>query len=463
MKGFRKRGVCVLATGALGLSGIVLAAEPASAAVVGCGDVITTSISLSQDVGPCTGNGIVIGASGITVNLNGKSIIGRNTTNMTANEQVGVFMQGKRNVTIINGTVRNFDAGVAIVKGSKNQLRKLTVRDNVNHSSLTGAINKCTFGDGVVVKGSEENLITQNTAHRNGPFSGITLINGSDNNIVSGNEVFDQNIQNRLPGDNPDGTPRNGPCGPFSATATGVGRLNQDIGIRVEGPGSDNNQVLSNSVHDNQLDGITIHGYVCIQPTPPGVTGGTPNTGNLIQGNDVRRNGFANVANREFQDGIAILSQGPLGTVTCSSNNNRIIGNVSNANARDGISVAATGDNAIPSANEVSQNTVNDNGRNGIFVRGPFTVCPPGQRNATPPDFCNVPREPRNGANENRLVSNKGMGNGNNVLAPALGYDGFDGNPACDKNFWAQNIFGTVNQACVAANFGTGTELGPVP
>lgn len=445
----------MLATSALGLSGIVLAAEPASAAVVNCGDVITMSINLSQDVGPCTGNGLVIGASGITVNLNGHSIIGSNTTNNTPNEQVGVFMQGKRNVTVTNGTVRNFDAGVAVVKGSKNQLRKLIVRDNVNHSSLTGAINKCKYGDGIAVTGSENNLITENKAFGNGPFSGITLVNSSDNNIVSSNEVFNQNIQNRLPnGDN-------GPCGPFSSTATGVGRLNQDIGIRVEGPGADNNQILSNSVHDNQLNGITIHGYVCIQPTPPGVIGGTPNTGNLIQGNDVRRNGFADIANREFQDGIAILSQGPLGTITCGSNNNRIIGNVSTANARDGIYVTRTGDNAIPSANEISQNTANNNGRDGIRLQEPNTVCPVGQRNPTPPDFCNVPREPRNGANENRLVSNKGMGNGNNVLFPVLGHDGFDGNPACDKNFWAQNIFGTVNQACVAANGGTGTDIGP--
>lgn len=451
----------MVATSALGLSGIVLAAAPASAAVLSCGQVITTSINLSQDVGPCTGNGLVIGASGITVNLNGHSIIGSNATNMTSSEQVGVLVQGKRNVTVTNGTVRNFDAGVAIVRGLKNQVRKLTVQDNVNHSSLTGAINKCKFGDGIAVQGSESNVITENRAFGNGPFSGITLFESSSNNIVSGNQAFDQNIQNRLPGDNPDGTPRNGPCGPFSSTPTGEGRLNQDIGIRVEGPGADNNQILSNSVHDNLLDGITIHGYVCIQPTPPNVRPGSPNTGNLIQGNDVRRNGFGTVAFPEHQDGISILSQGPLGTVTCGSNNNRIIGNVSIANARDGIYVTRTGNNAIPSANEVSQNTVNSNGRDGIHLQEPNTVCPFGQFNATAPGTCNVPREPRNGANENKLISNKGMGNGNNVLAPAVGHDGFDGNPACDKNFWQQNIFGTVNQACVADHFGTGTDIGP--
>jgi len=442
--GARRRAIGVFSAAALVLSGLALGGT-AEAATLECGDVVTTSVTLSNDVGPCTGDGLIIGASDITVNLGGNYVIGSNTTNTTSMEQVGIRIQGVRNVTVRNGHVRNFDAGVAIVKGSKNTLTQLAVHDNINHSSLTGAINRCNFGDGIVVSGSDQNVITGNRANHNGPFSGITLVGNSDNNIVSGNRVFDQTVSNELPnGDS-------GPCGPFSGAATGTGRLHQDIGIRVEGPGADNNQVLSNNVTDNQLNGISIHGYVCNSPDPRRVPVGKPNTGNLIQGNNVRGNGFAGPD--ELLDGIGILSQGPLGTITCGASGNFIIANTSIGNAASGIFVTATGDNATPSNNTVSQNTVNGNGRDGIRLAGPFQVCPFGQRDPVT-RACRVPLEDRNGSNQNTLVSNKGMNNAR--------VDGNDANPSCDQNRWRQNIFGTVNKPCVAANGGTGAVT-PIP
>ena len=463
--GTRGRALGVFSAAALVLSGMMALGGSAQAATLACGDTVTTSVTLSNDLNCNNKNGLIIGASNITVNLGGHTITGSSTTNSTSNEYVGILIKGVRNVTVQNGTVQNFDAGVAIVKGSKNTLTKLVVRDNINHSSLTGAINRCNYGDGITVTGSDQNLITGNRAYHNGPFSGIAIVGNSDNNIVSGNRVYDQTVRNQLPDDgDPRTPPVNGPCGPFQATPTGAGRLNQDIGIRVEGPGADNNQVLANQVTDNLLDGITIHGYVCgVAPFLPAP--GKPNTGNLIQGNNVRRNGFADVARGELQDGIAILSQGPLGTVTCGSNDNSIIGNTSIGNARHGIYVTRTGDNSIPSNNTVSQNTVNNNGStilrdgalvpvgDGIALQGPNMVCPLGAPRDPDTRACLVPLEPRNGANENTLVSNKGMGN--------VEHDGHDANPECDNNFWKQNIFGTVNQACVAANGGTGTDIGP--
>jgi len=437
---------------------MVALAGPAAAADPACGATVTTNVVLAADVGPCTGNGIIVGANNITINLNGHSVIGNNTLNTTSVEQVGILGMGHRNVQVRNGTVRNFDSGVAVVKGSKNTVRDLTVRDNINHSSFTGAINKCKYGDGITITGSEQNVVQNNIADHNGPFSGIALVGVSSGNMISGNTAVNQTVANELP---PAGSGVNGPCGPFSATPTGAGRLYQDIGIRVEGPGALNNQVLSNTSTDNTLNGISIHGYVC-GTFPGGPTPGSSNTGNLIQGNDVRRNGFQ--PDGATIDGIGILRQGPFGTVVCASHGNSIIANTSTGNARDGIFVPPTGDVNFPSANNtVNQNRVNGNGRDGIHVDGPFTVCPIGQGNSTAPTFCNVPREDRPGSTDNTLISNRGRNNGIGVVAPALGHDGFDGNPRCDHNFWQQNIFTTVNQACVTNNFGTGTEIGPIP
>ncbi|MGI9079761.1 MAG: right-handed parallel beta-helix repeat-containing protein [Acidimicrobiales bacterium] len=452
----RGRALGVLSASALAVGGMVALAGPASAVTLNCGDTVTSSVTLSNDLGPCTGNGLVIGASGITLNLGGHTITGSNTTNTTSNEQVGILIQGMRNVIVQNGTVTGFDAGVAITKGSKNQVINVTAHDNINHSSLVNApgaaTNHCNFGDGIVVTGSNNNIIKNNTAFHNGPFDGIAMVGNSDNNIVSGNKVYDQTVSNELP---PAGSGNNGPCGPFSATPTGAGRLHQDIGIRVEGPGANNNTVVANIVSDNQLNGISIHGYVCLNggganPPPNFPPRGEPNTGNLIQTNTVRGNGFP-----DGLDGIGILSQGPLGTVTCGSNNNTIIGNTSIGNAGSGIYVTRTGDNAITSSNTVSQNIVKNNVRDGIQLQGPNMVCPllaPRDPNTR---ACLAPLEARNGSNNNTLISNKGTGNAVD--------DGFDGNPQCDQNFWQQNIFGTVNQACVAAHNGTGTVTGPIP
>jgi len=461
---------------------MVALAAPASAAVLNCGDTVTTNTTLSNDVGPCTGNGLVIGANDVTLNLGGHTVTGSNTTNTTRTEQVGVLIQGHRNVVVQNGTVTGFDAGVAITKGSKNQVINVTAHDNINHSHLVNApgaaTNKCAFGDGIVVTGSNNNIIKNNTAFHNGPFDGIALVGNSDNNIVSGNKVFNQTVSNELAG--VAAPNNNGPCGPFGANGAGAGRRDQDIGIRIEGPGADNNQVIANSSTDNMLDGITIHGYVCFAGnggvSPPGAPPvAQPNTGNLIQANNSRRNGFDLGTTQDssqppyvvspgtIQDGIAILRQGPFGNVTCASDHNSIIGNTSVGNARNGIFVPPTGNPATVAGNTVNQNIVNDNGVNGIIVQGPFTICPFGQGNSTPPNFCNVPRVPRDGSNDNTLISNKGQGNGSAAVAPTIGADGVDLNPKCDHNFWKQNIFGTVNQPCVAANFGTGTVVGPIP
>lgn len=446
----RMRAIGLASASALALAGLVAVGGPATAADVDCGDTVTANLTLTHDIGPCTGNGLVVGAENITINLGGYSVIGSNTTNMTATEQVGILVKGVRNVTVRNGTVRNFDSGVAIVKGAKNTLRQLIVQDNANHSTLTGALNRCEFGDGITVTNSDNNVIDSNRALRNGPFSGIALVANSNGNVVSGNRVQDQTVDNVHPAfisaDNPGGL---GPCGPFSATPTGLGRPDQDIGIRIEGPGADNNQVLSNQVSDNMLDGITIHGYVCAT-FPGGPELQVQNTGNLIQGNNVRRNGFVGRSipgSTVIQDGIAVLQQGPLGTITCSSSGNSILGNQSVGNARHGVLVAA-----MSMDNTINQNTVNGNGVDGIRLNGPFTVCPLGQ--ARPGGVCLVPREPRPGAENNTLISNKGRGNGE--------HDGDDRNPECDNNFWKQNIFNTVNQACVAGNGGTGTVT-PTP
>ncbi len=70
-------------------------------------------------------------------------------------------------VTVTNGTISNFDAGVVVRGGSHNVITKLTVRENVGNSL------SCDLGDGIVTFNSSDNSIHDNTVELNGPLSGM--------------------------------------------------------------------------------------------------------------------------------------------------------------------------------------------------------------------------------------------------------------------------------------------------
>jgi parallel beta-helix repeat protein len=430
-------------------AGNVVPASAQAGETVSCGETIDHSLTVANNIGPCDGDGLVVVASGITLDLGGHTVTGTGQNppggvTFDLPEQVGVHLMGVRGVTVRNGTIGAFDAGVVVEGGGGNTIQALYVHDNINKlrpdlpnpedpQNPTSA--ECNFGDGITTSDSSGNRIQANRVVHNGPFSGISLVGNSDDNVVSANQVQLNNVPNVRADESV------GPCGaPFS-------RPHQDIGIRIEGPGADRNRVQSNNVSGSELNGITIHGYVCHPPGRPP----EPNNGsNVITANNVSRNGFA--APNETQDGIAILSQGPA-TVVCVAFGNTITGNISTANARHGIFVGGRGSHG----NTISNNTVRNN---GFGCTGP-TLSPSGQPSCAPGDgvFVTGPGNaasrcgpgtlvsPCPGAVDNTLVGNQGSGNAH--------HDGHDANPNCDNNNWQRNRFGTVNQACVAAG-GTG-------
>ena len=200
----------------------------AAATHVDCGDVITQDTTLDSNVGPCKSDGLVIAASGVTLDLNGYSVLG----NKKNAEQVGIHLQNVSDVTVTSsrpgGTVAGFDAGVVVEGGSGNEVSNLTVRDNIN--DLQGPV--CEYGDGILVLGSDDNLITANTVVNNGPYSGIALAGDSDDNSVSNNQVYNNNPPNIR--DTSRRTARNG--SPFSWPI-------QSLSISIDRPGSTGNVV----------------------------------------------------------------------------------------------------------------------------------------------------------------------------------------------------------------------------
>ncbi|MDQ4068485.1 MAG: right-handed parallel beta-helix repeat-containing protein, partial [Actinomycetota bacterium] len=110
--------------------------SPAAAAHVSCGQTITQNTVLDSDVGPCPagGNGIIIGADNIALDLNGHRVLG---TPNVINDGAGIYILGRTGVTVRNGTIRDFDCGVAIEGGSGNTVTGIRAQDNIGVVSVT--------------------------------------------------------------------------------------------------------------------------------------------------------------------------------------------------------------------------------------------------------------------------------------------------------------------------------------
>jgi parallel beta-helix repeat protein len=278
----------------MGVAGILAAAgmgSVAGAATVTCGQVITQNTVLQSNVGPCPTNGahgIVIGADNITLNLNGRTVIGSSGTG----EGAGIYLKGRSGVTITNGTVRDFDGGVVVEGGTRNTVSRMTTRENI------GVVAGTRYADGIAILSSTHNRVTRNLVVHNGPLSGIGIYSRVDaehprdtsgistGNLIDTNVVADTNL------------PRN---------AT----INDSDGIRVETM-STGNTIRNNKVTGSGLDGISLFSFA---------------PGNTVRDNVVYDNGFLNPFRRRG-DGIRVFG---------GSEQSVIEGNVVRGNAANGI------------------------------------------------------------------------------------------------------------------------------
>lgn len=270
--------------------------RPETAYALSCGDTITANTTLQADLGPCPGVALTVGASNITLILNGFSIIAVPSTEPDCTEIVtpcreGVDVGGTTNVTIKGpGTIRGFSFGVSVfaLDGS----RKASSGTIVSHVRFVDNSLGIAF-----VVGSENRVL--NNTFRNNPCIAIKIDAVTDAQII-GNAIAGSNAP-----------PLRNSCG-MQQSPTGGG-----IGIMVvsTAPGA---IVKQNSV-THSTNGFFADSFV------------SPIT---ITDNDFCGN---------TQDGIATLSEG---TIT----DNRADGN-----GRDGISIA-NGSGSVVQANMANSN-----------------------------------------------------------------------------------------------------------
>jgi parallel beta-helix repeat protein len=199
---------------------VTVMASTGQAAPIGCGRVVTRSVVLTRDLIGCPGDGLVIGASGITVDLGGHTVAG-----LVSDDSVGIRNPGKAKVVVKNGVVRSFERGVQLTGATGNRLRELTVElnasegidlDHANGNQILGGVVRDNFtgillrggsagnlvaravlqgnrGAGIRLEEATGNRVTGTIVNGNGsaaePLTGQILLTGSDRNRLDRNDL----------------------------------------------------------------------------------------------------------------------------------------------------------------------------------------------------------------------------------------------------------------------------------
>lgn len=140
---------------------------------VSCGQTVTQSIRLANDLADCPGDGLVIGRDGITVDLGGHTVDGS-----AAPDGFGIRDDGFSDVTVTGGTIQEFGRGVDVENAQRTTLHHLTVRSNVGRGIL---LVESSGGD------LEHNVVTGNTR------AAIGLVS-SDDSIVNANRTSHNHV-----------------------------------------------------------------------------------------------------------------------------------------------------------------------------------------------------------------------------------------------------------------------------
>jgi parallel beta-helix repeat protein len=243
----------------------VVSAGPAAAAHVTCGDVIVVNTVLDGNLENCD-HGLVIGADGIVLNLNGFVVAGTHS-------YPGILLQGRTHVMVKGpGVIRQFGDGIVIAEGGNNR--------------ITGVLLENNLGKGISILNSKNNTIRSNTAYSS--FTGIFIAEGASGTRVQDNDIHQNDVGIYV----------------TSSASNAIGENNShDNGLAgiliVDG---DHNKVEENQISGNDQAGIrlfqgaeanVIEKNVIVGNRGVGVMVGGPvgaNNGNVIQKNIIANN-----------------------------------------------------------------------------------------------------------------------------------------------------------------------------
>jgi parallel beta-helix repeat protein len=348
----------ILALAAAGF--LAVGAGQARASQVGCGATIVRDTKLAHDLTNCPGNGIVIGADNITLDLNGHKIDGDGVLGCDDFYACDFGVDntaGYDGVTIEDGTIRDFATAVFVLEASNNRLRGLSASHNILGGLLLVAAPDArverdsisangldTDQAGLIVFDSSDVRIDGNSVRDNGDIG--MFLQGVDDSRVERNAVS--------------GNPEAGVIldGNRNRISDNRAAKNGD-GISV---GGDDNAIVGNRVSDS---------FACDDGCGAGI-GSTGGTGNLIARNFVARAARAGIWIADFEDegGLPEVDNVVERNLIVDGDNDGVLvestvadtllsRNIAIGAGDDGIDVRST-------TTRLSRNTANGNGDLGI-------------------------------------------------------------------------------------------------
>jgi parallel beta-helix repeat protein len=298
---------------------LALLPSGAIASHVSCGDVITQDTTLDSDLVNCPGDGVVIGASNITLDLAGHTIDG---TGPDAGSQ-GVDNVGADGLVVTNGRIQEFQFGVSI--------------RNADEGSVTGVVfSRC--GSGVYLDEASGNRIEANRFFASA--TGVTLFRDGDFNRIADNSIVGADTALFIAGFTRE------PDLPVGNTVSGNDARDSSVGVFIAGAGS--TLVSGNTLVGSGDTGISVALSDFTRVENNRIVRG--NIGIRVTSSD-ETVVLSNRVDNNAVDGISI-AESSVGTTT-------VEGNTANGNGDDGIDVDDPG-------TVITRNKANNNADLGI-------------------------------------------------------------------------------------------------
>jgi parallel beta-helix repeat protein len=155
-----------------------------------CGQVVEGLVELNSDLN-CIGDGLIVGADGTTIRLNGHTIRGTgpdsSKVGISVGSEAGVRIEGK-------GTIEQFQAGILASGAKGTSISLVTLKENQiavfsnGMEDLQAMQNKMTQNSIGLASHSSNGLeLTKNVISGN-QLAGITLVT-TDDSLISNNDV----------------------------------------------------------------------------------------------------------------------------------------------------------------------------------------------------------------------------------------------------------------------------------
>ena len=175
----------------VGFAFAILIPPPRVFAQIGCGTILTTSTTLTSDIGPCVGPGLILGSNGITLDCAGRTVTGSATAEIGSS---GIDLSGRTGDAVKNCTVSSFHDGFLLSGSTSNTLSGNTASGNTHDgfniassstkNTLTGNTAGTFNGNcGIDLSSSNSNTFMSNTANSN-VVAGFCLSSSNSNTLT---------------------------------------------------------------------------------------------------------------------------------------------------------------------------------------------------------------------------------------------------------------------------------------